>query len=358
MKDALNGERVLIIRLGALGDVANVMPAVAGLRRARPENYMAWLVEESASGLVAINRDVDECVVFPRVRFAHALRRPWLWPSIPFALWRFVRGLRRSGFDRVLDFQGHLKSGLLARATKCPWRAGFASAHSREGNPLFQTVRVELPEAPCPRRDKALRLVQALAPDAQNYPPNLRVGAANMEAVHGFLNSLPPAKARVAIHPGASHFGDFKRWPPERFGEVARRLGDEFGARSIVTHGPAESARTVAEVLRASGEAAVPAPALPLAQLVGLLRECDLFVGADSGPLHVASLVGSPCVAIFGPKDPAVYAPPGTRVVRRSDLECSPCTRRSCPSPRCLLDIAVDDVFEAVAETLGNGPSR
>ena len=349
--EATVSERILIIRLGALGDVANVMPAVAGLRRARPDDHLAWLVEGGPAGLVEIDRDVDEVIVFPRRRLSRALRRPWLWPWVVREVWRFLRDLRLRGFDRVLDFQGHLKSGMLSHATRCPWRAGFAKGHGKEGNHYFQTVHVEPPDHPVSRRERALRLVRALAPEVTPLPPNLRVGVENMQAVHAFLNGLGDGP-KVVLHPGASRFGSFKRWPAERFGQVAMTLAEELDAVVIVTHGPAEDPATVQTALSSAQGRAVLAPDLNLPQLTGLLRGADLFIGADSGPLHIAALAGTPCVAIFGPKDPVVYAPRSARIVRRADLDCSPCNRRSCRDLRCILDITVEQVLEAALESL------
>lgn len=344
-------ERILIVRLGALGDVANCMAAVAGLRRALPDAELTWLVEEGAAGIVEIDQDVDDVIVLPRRDMSRALKRPWRWPRLCALLWSNVRELRTRGFTRVLDFQGHLKSGLLSCSTGCEWRAGFVEGHSKEGNHRFQTVRVELPDGPLPRRERALRMVRAVSPDAEPLPPNLRVGTVSMDIVHGFMNRLPSGPV-VAIHPGASEFGAFKRWPPERFGEVARALSSEFQATCVVTHGPEESRESLAKVLRASGGKARLAPFFTVAQLAGFLRESDLFVGADSGPLHVAALVGTKTVAVFGPKDPRVYAPPTSTVVRKTDLECSPCDRRSCRDPRCLLELSTDPVIAACREAL------
>ena len=347
-------ERILIIRLGALGDVANVMPAVAGLRRARPTDHLTWLVEEPPKGLVRIDRDVDDVIEFPRRSISRALRRPWLWPWVSRALWRITRDLRHRRFDRVLDFQGHLKSGLLAWSTRAIWRAGYGEGHGREGSHLFLNVHVSPPPEAVSRRERAAALARELDPSAEPEQPNLVVDPHDEKRVLGFLDTLAPGP-RVVIHPGASRFGRFKRWPADRLGAVAERLAAERNAVVTVTHGPQESEATLHQLMQAAGGNATLAPVLSLPQLVALLRRADLFIGADSGPLHLAALVGTPCVAIFGPKDPAVYAPAGARVVRRDDLECSPCSRRTCPHLRCLLEITVEEVSEAAIEMLDSG---
>lgn len=344
-------KRILIIRLGALGDVANVMPAVAGLRRARPGDHLTWLVEEAASGLLEICGHIDEVIVFPRRDLSRALKRPWLWPWFLWRVLRFSRDLRRERFDRVLDFQAHLKSGLLAWSTRAPWRAGYARSHGREGSHLFLNVHVlPSPEA-VSRRERAVTLAQSLVPELVPADPELKPTEADVAVVRDFLGQLPDG-TRVLIHPGSSHFGRFKRWPASRFGEVARRLASERGCVPLIIHGPQEPREVLDEAVSASDGHAVPAPALSLPQLMALCREAELFIGGDSGPLHVAALVGTPCVAIFGPKDPAVYAPSAARIVRRNALECSPCTRRRCSHTRCLQEITVEQVTDAAVEVL------
>ena len=347
-----SGERILLIRLGALGDVANVMPAVGGLRRARPEARLTWLVEQGAAGLARIDRDLDEVIVFPRRRISADLRLPWQWVSVGDRLLRVATALRRRRFDRVLDFQGNIKSGLLSAATGCRWRAGFDGAHAREQSHLCHTVLIDLADEPRSRRERAIALVRALAPEAEPATPDLwpgREAESTAEAVFASAGEGP----RVVMHPGVSGFGEFKRWPAERYGEVARELGEARGAVTLVTRGPDDEPRAVETLIAASDGHALPAPLLDLPQLTALLRRADLFIGADTGPLHMAALVGTRCVAIFGPKDPRVYAPPGARVVRRDDLECSPCRRRRCDDLRCLRLITPGQVAEAAMEELG-----
>jgi ADP-heptose:LPS heptosyltransferase len=205
------------------------------------------------------------------------------------------------------------------------------------------------------RRDRAVALAQALEPGLRPECPRLTIKREDEEVVAGFLAGLPSGQ-RVVIHPGSSRFGRFKRWPAERWGLLARHLADARQAVAIVTRGPDEDEETIRQVLEASKGAASPAPRLTLPQLVALLRRVDLFVGADSGPLHIAGLVGAPCVAVFGPKDPAVYAPAGARVVRREDLPCSPCVRRSCRRLDCLLGLDVNAVAEAAIQELDRRP--
>ena len=160
------------------------------------------------------------------------------------------------------------------------------------------------------------------------------------------------------LHPGTSGFGAFKRWPPERFGALARALLDD-GLAVALTHGPGEA--ELAEAVSAeTGGRAVPLPTPDLVVLAEVLRRARVFAGGDTGPLHLAGLVGTPQVALFGPKDPTVYGPfpaaeDRVRVLVRDDVACRPCRLRRCDDPLCMRRIDPVDVHEAVCQVL---PSR
>ena len=345
---------ILVIRFGALGDVINTFPAVRALCARLPAARVSWLVEERCADIVRINRDVAETIVFPRRRWSAMLRRPARWLRLRRESRALFRSLRRRGFGLLLDFQGNLKSGLVARATHIPRRIGFARESGREGNHLFMTERVRPPAMRLPRTEKYLALVRRVVPDADYERPRIRVSDADRSVVSGFFDQMgAPGAPLVGVHPGTSVFGSFKRWPAERFARVAASLRRRTGARTVVTWGPGER-ELAQQVADASGGAATPAPEMSLAQLPALLERLDVFVASDTGPLHLAAIMGRPVVAIFGPKDPVVYAPYACpSVIVRKDLDCSPCTRRRCPHVRCLLEISEEDVLRAAEQMLG-----
>lgn len=347
---------VLVIRLGALGDVINTFPAVRALCARLPAARVSWLVEERCADIVRINEDVAETIVLPRRRWSVMVRRPMQWLDLRREWRAFFHSLRERGFDLLLDFQGNLKSGLLARATRIPRRIGFARESGREGNHLFMTERVRPPALRLPRTEKCLALVRRVVPDAEYERPRIRVPGPDRRVVVGFLEEMGADGAPlVGIHPGTSAFGSFKRWPPERFAGVAASLRERTGARTVLTWGPGER-ELAQQVAGASRGAATAAPELSLAQLAALLERLDVFVASDTGPLHLAAILGRPVVAIFGPKDPIIYAPYACpSVVVRKDLNCSPCTRRRCPHVRCLLEIAEEDVLRAAEQLLAAG---
>ena len=346
---------ILVIRLGALGDAANTIRAVHALRTELSTVRIGWLLEEGARDLVAAAEVADEIIFFPRKQHAYLFSRPWQWPRAVAEAWRFVKRLRAGGYVCALDFQGNLKSGILGALSGARERIGFARGHCRELNWLFSNVFTLPVSKRMPRTEKAAALAQAVAPDLRLGSVTLHEDAAEAERVERFLEQVSGDGPLVVTHPGTSGFAVFKRWPPERFGAVARALSRNAAARCVVTQGPGE-ADLAARVVAASEGAAHAAPLLSVKGLIELLRRADLVIAGDTGPLHIGALLERPLVAIFGPKDPAVYGPYGTRCeIVRAEVECSPCTRRTCDDVRCIREISVAAVTAAAERMLRGG---
>jgi ADP-heptose:LPS heptosyltransferase len=226
-------------------------------------------------------------------------------------------------------------------------RIGFARGHCREMNWLFNNIQAMPSSTRLLRAEKAAALAQVIEPELKLRPVTLAEEARNIERVAQFLQTFPGEGPLAVLHPGTSAFGRFKRWPAARFGETAALLQRGVGARCVVTCGPGEE-ELAREVVGASSAAARLAPKFTLGEFIELLRRASVVIGADTGPLHLAALLKRPVVAIFGPKDPAIYAPYGTRSeIVRADLPCSPCTKRRCDHVRCMECISAADVAAA-----------
>jgi len=333
---------LMVIRLGALGDVANTIPAVAALRRLDPPPHIAWVVEEGARDLVAAAGVADEVLVFPRRRIAGHLRRPWTWPKAAAEFLRFVRAVRAKRYDAALDFQGNLKSGLLAMTSGCALTVGFARGHCREGNWLFTRLQAVPASRRMPRAEKNAALAQVLTPEIELGPVEIPVHAERAAAARAFAAEFSRRGPLLLLHPGTSAFGDFKRWPAERYGALAARLAERHNARCAVSWGPSE--RALAEAVAAASQGcARPTPALDIPGLIELIRAADLFVAADTGRRSNAAMCSGP----------EIYAPYGTRAeIVRAGLPCSPCTRRHCAHGRCMKEISVEQALSAAERLL------
>jgi len=211
----------------------------------------------------------------------------------------------------------------------------------------FATDKAQLDPPKQSRFQRNDALVRYLGVDA---PPAAQPLTVSPEALEAAQKALGPGPVPIAIHPGTSDETAHKRWTVDGYAAVAQTLAAE-GTPSVVTAGPAQDDRAFADaIVEASGGAARRAPATPgLLELAALFRACRLYLGGDTGPLHVASLVGTPVVQLIGPTDPIENQPfPGTpSKTVRVQIECNPC-RRGCAAASCMRAIHPDQVTSAV----------
>jgi len=334
---------VLIVRLGALGDLVHAMPAVAALRAAWPDARIDWLVDGRYAALLELVPGVDRIVVIGG-RTGRPVRS-------------VIRDLRRARYDLAIDFQGLLKSAALARFAGARETAGFIAGQLRE--PLagvFYTRRIPADDSGHVVR-KNLSLVEALGVGVREVAAPLKVTAS---AVPGQVRQLLriDAGARFAvINPGAGWPN--KQWPAGRYGAIAAHLRARHGMPSIVTWGPREPA-LAGEVVAASDGAAKVAPSTSIADLVELARAAAVFIAGDTGPMQLAAAVGTPVVGLFGPTSPLRNGPwnaADTWVSRFDECECHHKRRCRRETP-CVNTITVEQVADAVDRRLRGGGSR
>lgn len=356
-------DRILVIRLGALGDVLRTLPAVTALRVLHPASHLAWLVEPAAASAVAAAGCVDELLVFPRGELVASMRH-FDVSSFARVLRGFLRRLHDRRFELVLDFHGIAKSGVLAALSGAPLRYGYRPGVAREGSYLFTRHHADLPRPHVSRFERNAALIRALSPPAAAAIPSgpllvpsadaqlrlaARLAPSGREAVSGF----------VLIHPGSSARADHKRYAPSAWRAVANRLV-ESGLEVWIAAGntPAERALT-AEILAGADPRIVAAPETPeLDDLLALIARAAVFAACDSGPLHAASLSGVPVVQLLGPTDPVHNEPAAASPWRRvhTPLPCSPC-RRGCDDPACMRAIVPARVAEAIESLARGGPA-
>jgi len=342
--------RVLVIRLGAVGDVVRTLPAARALRDAYPDAHLAWLVEPASASVLAGQPWLDDVRIFPRGLLREALGRGRVDRAGREA-WAFVRALRAARYDLVLDFHAILKSGLLSRSTGAAMRVTYAPPFAREGAHHFATQRARLSPPKQSRFERNEALVRYLGVEAPLPSTPLRVDRAAREAARAAMGG----EDVVAMHPGTSDSTAHKRWNAGGYAAVARALHVRTGLPSVVTVGPARNDRSFAEsIVAAAGGSARVAPATPsLLDLAAVFAASRLYIGSDTGPMHVASLVGTPVVQLLGPTDPVENRPfPGTpSETVRVQIACNPC-RRGCAAAACMHAIAPGDVVDAAISLL------
>ena len=326
---------ILIVRLGALGDVVHAIPAAAALRRAFPGARIDWLVEAKHRAIVDLVTVIDRTIAVER--------------STVGGWHQAVRELRATPYDLAIDLQGLLKSAVLARASGAARVVGFSIWHLREktARPFYSDVRdAEGGHVIA----KNLRLLEAVEiHDHEISFPLADVPSAAVDSLRVQIGATTPF---ALVNAGAAWVN--KRWPAHRFGELASFLREACGLVPVVLWGPGEEG-LAADVIAASGKAAVLAPPTSIADIVAMTRAAALVVSGDTGPLHIATAVGTPTVSIFGPTDPARNGPfaVGDVAVSRYDI-CGCHYDRTCHEAAwCLADLPVPEVCAAVQRRAG-----
>jgi ADP-heptose:LPS heptosyltransferase len=276
----------LITRLSAIGDCLLTLPLANALRAAFPRALIAWAVEPGPARLIAGHPAVDEFLIVPRS-----------WLKSPRAARALRRDLRARRFDCVLDPQSLTKSSLLGWWGGVRQRIGFAAPRGRELAPWLNNQLIS------PRHahlvDASLELLQPLGLDHPEVRFDLPLHEPSLAKMDRFVRESLLTLGFVVINCGASCAA--RLWPAEAFGRVARYLGEQHHLPSVVTWaGPSEAERAE-QVVAKSGGHALRAPDTSLPELAALLHHARLLIASDTGPLHLAAALGTPCLGLYGP---------------------------------------------------------
>jgi lipopolysaccharide heptosyltransferase I len=331
-------ERILIVRTSAIGDVVHGLPVLNALRDALPRAYIAWVVEGAAGQLLRDHKALDELVV---------IRRKWL--KSPPAVLDLRRRLRALKFDVAIDLQGLTKSAVAARLSGAPRRIGF---DGRDGRELSRWLNNDLVT---PTQTHVIdRNLQLLAPLGITNPVvrfDLHDTPADARTAHEIVAARRLSDRFAVINPGAGW--PSKLWPAERFGAVARFLGNRHALPSLVVWAGDVERAAAEQIVAASAGFATMAPPTSLRELAAVTRGAALFVSSDTGPLHMAVAVGTPCVGLFGPMPAERNGPYGPRHVSVQKVCMTGTSRqRRTAGPESMEAIAIDDVCEACGRIL------
>ena len=350
--------RILLVRLRQIGDVVFTTPAVRAIHEHFPDAILSYIVEPSAAPIVVHNPHLQEVIVAPR--------RPGLRGLIDdLAL---ARRLRASRFDLAIDFHGGPRASLLTWLSGARRRIGYRIA----GRSWMYTTRIARPRALRPRHSvenqwDLLAPLGIAPPDRSRFPVEMPADAAVAAAVGDRLARAGVADddRLVVIHVSAGN--PFRRWPATSFVELAVALAAaDSRRRVVVTSGPSErdaADRVIADArarLRdGRGGDVLSCGEFSLAELRALLDRAALYIGGDSGPLHVAATTGVPIVGLYGPTLPVRSAPWRgaqwiTESVDAGALPCRPCNQRVCEPGdfRCLTFIKPAQVLDAAERAL------
>lgn len=342
---------LLVVRLGAMGDVIHTLAAVCSLRTALPQMNIGWIIEDRWSELLCApgaTLSGPRSPQRPIVNFVHVVdtkrwRKSLLSRQTKREARQALREVRDQHYEVAADFQGAMKSAAIAWMSKA--NAIFGLAHPREwpARTLYQH-RVEAPGAHVIEQNLSLAEAVAGKPLTQSatiFPRDERAEASIAKKISGLSENL------VIINPGAG-WGS-KQWPAARYGEVARALSLS-GLFPLINFGPNEH-QLAYEVHTSSNGVAQPI-SCSISELIALTRQARLFIGGDTGPLHLAAALQVPVVAIFGPTDPARNGPYGGKsVVLRNPASKTSLSHTRVPDPG-LLAISAAEVVSAARELL------
>jgi lipopolysaccharide heptosyltransferase I len=342
--------KILIVKLGSIGDIVHALPALAAIRRSLPDAEITWVAEERSAEIIRQNPMIDNLVEVN----TRAIRPGSGADSIIGELRRQVRGVRSHQYDVALDLQGLLKSAAIAKISGAAKRVGFERPQLREPISrvfLTDTVAVE-PHIHVIRKN--LRLAGgALGIPVDDHQLEFPIAAdAGHIAESEALCDL--AGGRFAILNPAGGWVT-KLWPAENFGRLADRIWNELGIVPIVTTGPGDI--ELAEIVSKnslSGKTIYARPSLK--GFYELAKRATLYVGGDTGPTHIAFAAGAPIVGLFGPTEwwRNGSLDPSDICVERTDIACRiNCHRRTCSNWICM-DIDVDTAFQAVKQRIGS----
>ena len=336
--------KVLIVRLGAFGDIVHALPAQQLLHKRLPGVTVDWLAEPAYLSLL-------RCVPGIRKVWTANLKSRRSHSSAAPDLLRLVRSLRRERFDVVVDFQGLLKSALLARVAARGQVLGFRAERFKEkGTGWFYTHRQD-GESDLNQHviDANVGLVQGLVGGQHRTAVvPFRISREDEDYVRDRLAESKTPRP-LLINPGAGWVT--KLWPPREYGRLAALIQERLGLPVVITYGPGEEG-LVEDLRQAAGPTRPAAFPTTLTQLAALCRLSRLMVAGDSGPLHLAVATGTPAVAVLGPTAAARNGPYGTAdIVVKRNLPCSNSYKRVCQEFICM-DIPAERVFQAVRQRL------
>jgi len=338
----------LIICLGGLGKVVNALPVLHALRKTYPEARIGWLAEETMAPLLRDHPELDQLHTVPRAEW-----KALSWWGRRKAMRAFAHELNSAGYTVAVDLHGSRASAPFARSSGAAIRVSYAPPEGARLSSRFYTCRIY----PSPTvKHVAERNLSLLIPLAVRRAEPVHVFPDLTRALERALakfDETPRGKYAV-LHPGASWTS--QQWPPDSCAELARAIVSDMSLGVFVTaSGDVERSRAEG-VAKAAGEGVRAAPALELDELAAFLSGAALFVGGDTGPMHLASGLGIPTVAIFGPTSPARTGPRGPRARSiEAGLPCAGCDRATCTygTDACMKKIEPGAVLALARETLG-----
>ncbi|MDP2168425.1 MAG: glycosyltransferase family 9 protein [Thermodesulfovibrionales bacterium] len=355
-------EKILVIKPSSLGDVIHSLPFLNAIRKCFPGAKLHWIIAKPFGELLEGHPMIDKLWVMDKDQWKKISRARETAGEIK----ALYKGLRAEGFDIAVDLQGLLRSGLIAAASGAKIRVGLRGfKEAREGSRLFYTHSVDTGGyGPIEKTeagkyvhavDRYLRVAEFLGCDISEVRfPLPDAGDKDIGDVLDGGRAPNTAGGRgpyAVMVPGAKW--QSKRWPAERFGELAMRLAKDTGIKSLIVGTKADE-KTADEIAAASGGSAVSLTGKTgLKELISIIKGARFVVSTDSGPVHIAAALGVPLFALFGPTSHLRTGPYGGRsAIIMSGVPCSPCFKKKCKDLKCMNGISVDMAYNLIMKAV------
>ncbi len=350
-------KKILIRGVNWIGDAVLTLPAIKNIRSAFPDAHIALLVKPWVSDVFKENSDINEIILYDN-RYKGISGK-----------FKLAKILRSKHFDSAILLQNAFDAALITWLAGIPERTGY----SRDCRGLLLTTSIK-PDKSILQQHQVnyyTNILKAMDIEPDDTPPYLHVTDSEKEHAKKLTSSSFSGRdfPIIGINPGAT-YGSAKRWSPEYFAELIMKIINELNGR-IIIFGSQSEVEIANEIINEinklkikltietfGSRIMVMSGKTDLRELAALISECDLFITNDSGPMHMASALFVPIVAIFGSTNSTTTGPfgPGHSIITKG-LSCSPCMKRECPEDhlRCMTDITPDEVFNAAKETLSSG---
>lgn len=343
---------ILIIKLSAIGDVIHTLPSLRELRKLYPDAHITWVVEEAAAELVQNHPDLDKVLISRRKKWLRDFQNGQIRGPLREIV-SFIKELRQRPYDLIIDFHGLLKSALIVLFSGGKRKLGYDSLQELSGLFYNEKIAENMAKHAVDRYLDFPCYLGAKIGQPEFILP--LTGDANVKS-RSLLNKYNLAEKKyIAINPVA--YWETKLWDDKKFARLADAIKTRLNLEVVFTGSKKESGDMI--ISQMSTKAINLGGETTLLDLAYLYEKALLVITTDSGPMHLAAAVGTRVIALFGPTDPQRTGPYGKgHSIIRTDLPCSPCFFKKCPTKKCMQDISPEQVIVVIEKRLKNGGNR
>ena len=333
---------ILIVKLSAIGDVIHTLPSLVELRWLYPEAHITWVVEEAAADLIKNHPLLDVVLISRRKSWIEDFQNGKVKQSLK-EISSFIKTLRQRRYDLVIDFHGLFKSSIIVILSGAKRKLGYNSLQELSGLFLNEKIPEDMNKHAV---DRYLDFPRYLGAKTENARFVLPFNKEEEEKSQILLHKYNlEEKKFIAINPVA--LWETKLWSNEKFAHLADLINNELRVKVVFTGSKKRPIENITSLM--TTESINLGGKTTLIDLAYIYKKARLVITTDSGPMHLAAAVKAPIIALFGPTDPARTGPYGSgHSIVRTEIVCSPCFLKKCPTKKCMEDISVEQVFVAV----------